>query len=242
MASTPIYNWPTPDNTGLVKNGALDMRTLGDAIDTTMGTMVPKSIVDAKGDLIAGTAADTAARLAVGANNTVLTADSSTATGLKWAAPAASTPTFVGCALTNSVTQSIANNTYQALTFNTEVFDTDGFHDTSTNTNRITIPSGKAGKYLVTVTATFATNGSGVRVMYLTKNSTTPSGPTTFGSVQTLASSGANSSVAYSVVLNLNVGDWINLSPYQNSGGALDLFGNNSDNNILSFTATYLGA
>jgi hypothetical protein len=45
--------------------------------------------IDAKGDLIAGTGADTFARLAVGANDTVLTADSSTATGLKWATPAA---------------------------------------------------------------------------------------------------------------------------------------------------------
>jgi hypothetical protein len=44
--------------------------------------------IDAKGDLVAGTAADTFSRLAVGANNTVLTADSSTATGLKWATPA----------------------------------------------------------------------------------------------------------------------------------------------------------
>jgi len=44
--------------------------------------------IDAKGDLIGGTGADTFARLAVGANDTVLTADSSTATGLKWATPA----------------------------------------------------------------------------------------------------------------------------------------------------------
>jgi hypothetical protein len=44
--------------------------------------------IDAKGDLVPGTGADTFARLAVGANDTVLTADSSTATGLKWAAPA----------------------------------------------------------------------------------------------------------------------------------------------------------
>jgi hypothetical protein len=40
--------------------------------------------IDAKGDLIGGTGADTFARLAVGANNLVLTADSSTSTGLKW--------------------------------------------------------------------------------------------------------------------------------------------------------------
>jgi hypothetical protein len=52
-------------------------------------TAINPTIVDAKGDIIAATAADTVSRLAVGANNTVLTADSSTATGLKWAAVAA---------------------------------------------------------------------------------------------------------------------------------------------------------
>jgi hypothetical protein len=49
---------------------------------------IQPTLVDAKGDLIAAVAADTPARLAVGANDTVLTADSSTATGLKWAAAA----------------------------------------------------------------------------------------------------------------------------------------------------------
>ena len=44
--------------------------------------------IDAKGDLVAGTGADAFARLGVGANGTLLTADSSEATGLKWAAPA----------------------------------------------------------------------------------------------------------------------------------------------------------
>ena len=43
--------------------------------------------IDAKGDLVAGTGADAFSRLAVGANDTVLTADSTAATGLKWAAP-----------------------------------------------------------------------------------------------------------------------------------------------------------
>jgi hypothetical protein len=45
--------------------------------------------IDAKGDLIVGTGADTFARLAVGTNGHILTADSSVSpTGLKWAAPA----------------------------------------------------------------------------------------------------------------------------------------------------------
>ena len=48
---------------------------------------IQPTIFDAKADLLTATAADTPARLAVGANDTVLTADSSTATGLKWASP-----------------------------------------------------------------------------------------------------------------------------------------------------------
>jgi hypothetical protein len=58
------------------------------AVQTQINGRVPATIVDAKGDIIAASASDTVARLAVGSNDTVLTADSSTATGLKWAAPA----------------------------------------------------------------------------------------------------------------------------------------------------------
>jgi len=91
MPTTTNYGWTTPADTDLVKDGASAIRTLGTAIDTTVfnnaSAAIAKTIVDAKGDLIAATASDTVARLAVGANDTVLTADSSTATGLKWAAP-----------------------------------------------------------------------------------------------------------------------------------------------------------
>lgn len=48
---------------------------------------VPKSLVDAKGDLIVATGNDTPARLPVGSNGQVLTADSGESAGVKWATP-----------------------------------------------------------------------------------------------------------------------------------------------------------
>jgi hypothetical protein len=50
---------------------------------------IAKSLVDAKGDLIAATADNTPARLAIGTNGQVLTADSTESTGMKWATPSA---------------------------------------------------------------------------------------------------------------------------------------------------------
>jgi hypothetical protein len=47
---------------------------------------IARSVLDAKGDLIVATSADTPGKLTVGANDTILMADSSTATGLKWSA------------------------------------------------------------------------------------------------------------------------------------------------------------
>lgn len=65
---------------------------------------IQNSIVTAKGDIIGATAASTPARLAVGANNTVLTADSSTSTGLKWAAASSGALTKITSATFSAVT------------------------------------------------------------------------------------------------------------------------------------------
>jgi len=114
--TTPNFGWPVPTSTDLVKDGATAIESLGDSIDAslldlkggTSGQVLAKNsntdmdftwvaqddsnaiqnaIVDAKGDLIGATAADTPARLAVGTNGQVLTADSTASTGLAWATP-----------------------------------------------------------------------------------------------------------------------------------------------------------
>jgi len=121
MATTTNYSWQTPDDTALVKDGASAIRSLGTAIDTTVfnnaSAAIAKTIVDAKGDIIAATAADTVARLAVGANDTVLVADSSTATGLKWAAPASGGMTLLSTTTLSGATTTISgiDGTYKNL-------------------------------------------------------------------------------------------------------------------------------
>jgi hypothetical protein len=113
MPTTSNFGWTTPADTDLVKDGAAAIRTLGNGIDTslvdlkggTTGQVLSKAsntdldyswvttddanaiqnaIVDAKGDLIAASAADTPARLAVGNNGETLVADSAATTGLRW--------------------------------------------------------------------------------------------------------------------------------------------------------------
>ena len=50
----------------------------------SLATAIENTTIDAKGDLLVGTAADTVGRLAVGTNGQYLAANSATATGLNW--------------------------------------------------------------------------------------------------------------------------------------------------------------
>jgi hypothetical protein len=88
-----MHIWNVDDSTwldfpiGAAASGG-DADTL-DGLDST--AFLLKTLADAKGDILAATAADTITRLAVGTNDFVLTADSAQATGLKWAAPTGAT-------------------------------------------------------------------------------------------------------------------------------------------------------
>ena len=172
MATTTNYSWTTPDDTDLVKDGAAAIRTLGSSIDTTVfnnaGAAVAKSTIDAKGDLLVGTADNTIDRLAVGTDGYTLVADSSTATGLAYAAPAGA-PSFAGVQLTasSSGVQTIPNNTFTKLTFDVENYDVGSY---AASSDTITIPSGKDGYYLVIGRAFWEDNATGLRQMAIYKN------------------------------------------------------------------------
>ena len=229
MANTTNYNWETPDDTDLVKDGAAAIRTLGNSVDTTTKALNPEttlgdiayrsatsntntrlaigtsgqilsvsggvpawinndqgditevaagtgisvasgtgpvptvsintavtadlttaqtltnktltspvlttptiSTIDAKGDLLVGTADNTIGRLAVGTNDYVLTAASGEATGLKWAvAGGSSGPAFR--AFRNTSAQSITAATWTKVQLNGETFDTASCFDSTTN-------------------------------------------------------------------------------------------------------------
>jgi hypothetical protein len=86
------FTWVTPnagDITGVTAGTGISG---GGTSGTVTVTNSMATAIDAKGDLVAGTGADAFSRLGVGANDTVLTADSSQATGLKWSAPSSGSP------------------------------------------------------------------------------------------------------------------------------------------------------
>ena len=88
------------------------------------------------------------ARLAIGTAGQVLQVNSG-ATAPEWATPAGGSSTFVGCFIhgTGMANLSVSNNTTTAVPLDQELYDTNGFHSTTINTSRITIPVGQAGYY-----------------------------------------------------------------------------------------------
>lgn len=112
---TSNFNWQMPTASDLVTDLPADFETFGQAVDTTLADLkggtsgqvlskasntdmdftwvtsddanaIQNSIMDNKGDLIAASAADTPAILPIGTNGQVLKVNTSTATGLEWAA------------------------------------------------------------------------------------------------------------------------------------------------------------
>ena len=193
------------------------------------GRFIKNTLTTTTGDIIYASAANTPARLGIGSTDQVLKVSGGIPA---WGAvPAAS---YVGCHLYKSTATTISNNTDTALTFDTEVTDTDGFHSTSTNTGRITIPSGKGGKYLFYGYVAWAGNATGFRNILFMKNATD-----FYQEIYNAPVSTQRTTQLAVSMLVLNVGDYVELRAYQNSGGNLDIQSSELRNH---FGCVYLGA
>lgn len=120
------------------------------------------------------------------------------------------------CRVYRTTAQSIPNIAWTALSFDAERWDTDTLHDNATNPSYLTCRT--AGKYLVTFTAGFALNATGVRGYCFRVNG---------GSLQGVAMANAMSGNAHyggsTLIVDLAVGDFVECLVYQSSGGALTI-------------------
>lgn len=168
-------------------------------------------------DIIVGGASGAPGRLAKGSNGNVLTV---TAGAVGWAAPAGgSTAAWVGVwAVKTSSFPTLTTAIASTLAFDAaDQYDTNAFHDPSSSNTRLTVPSGKAGYYQPWAVIGFASNATGRRAANLLLNGGA------FGQTyQHMASNGGSTIINfYFPVMNLAVGDYIEVQATQFSGGNL---------------------
>lgn len=122
-----------------------------------------------------------------------------------------------GCVVFNSADQAITNGVFTALTFDSEVFDTDSMHSTVTNTSRITCVT--AGIYTITGEIAIAQSGLGLaRTAAIRFNNTTY-----IALQQAPPVTGYDTRLSVSVIWQMAVNDYVELQAFQDSGGNLNV-------------------
>lgn len=177
------------------------------------GSGIAATIFDAKGDIIAATAADTASRLAVGATNGLaLVVASGEATGLKYGYIR-----HVGA----KVYKTAQTVTDDFLAFDAELWDSDTLHDNSTNNSRLTVPI--TGKYHVTASSFVSVTNARLEVW-----------------VNGVIARGRGSSPSYnnyavaSADLDLAATDYVQIKGVSGGSATYGDAGNNGDNTVFS--------
>lgn len=141
----------------------------------TANAAVPATLVDAKGDLIVATAADTVARQAVGTNGQVLTADSTLTNGVKWATPSTGTPAntvVTGLLEAANIVASAATGT-----INVDCTTSTIWYYTSNATANFTLNFRSTSSVSLD---TLMTTGQSITVVFLNTNGTTAYYPTVY--------------------------------------------------------------
>jgi hypothetical protein len=198
---------------------ASDFLLIEDAADTdakkriTIGDLPGggSSPLTTKGDVYGYDSAD--ARIPVGANDQVLTADSAQTLGVKWADAAAGGGTadvqpknFSGVKAYRTTNQTITTATSENIEFTAEEYDTDSYHDNSTNPERLVAPYD--GHYLIQSSIRFEVDTNSKPSLYVYKNGTTDRVAATDLEIDDFVS-GGYTTLQISVTVQLVAGDYV---------------------------------
>jgi hypothetical protein len=233
-AGTTTWNDASTANSGTVTNrylfgiAAPTLTATGTSVtDTTASTVYIGGAPTASTNTTIGTAY----ALNVAAGNSNFggnVAASGTVTGSNIKA------TAIGARAYNSANLSLNNNTITVLTLDSERWDSDTIHDTSSNTSRLTCKT--AGKYIVTGNVSFASNATGERVAYINLNGATNAAISKTNAAQTAS---APTVLTVTTIMDLAVNDYLELAALQNSGGSLNVL--NAANYSPEFSMVWMG-
>lgn len=128
------------------------------------------------------------------------------------------TSTVIGARVYNDAAITVGDATWTVLTFNTERFDTDGMHSTSTNTGRLTCVT--PGTYLVSGSIMWPGSAGGtargLRIML--------DGTTRLASeLRPIIDGALGPQITIQAIYQLTAGQYVTLDAYQNTGGDLDV-------------------
>lgn len=127
----------------------------------------------------------------------------------------------LGALVKRSTDQSIANNSSTDMTWGAESYDDADFWEGVTNPSRLTIPTGVTSARL-SAGVRFASNSSGYRQTYLTKNGSPSFDGRCMLTFDACGSSQADLSIV-SPVLSVTGGDYFSCIVHQTSGGSLNV-------------------
>jgi hypothetical protein len=131
-------------------------------------------------------------------------------------------PSGIGAEVYNSAIQSINDSAWTDVSFDVEVKDTGGFFG-GISTTRFTVPTD--GFYLLMGQVSFDVNATGIRLLRLYLNGASQIARHSHG-----PASGVSHNLMVAKMTVLSAADYVTLSVYQNSGGALNLLAGVDDN------------
>ncbi|KKL69544.1 hypothetical protein LCGC14_2113900 [marine sediment metagenome] len=117
--------------------------------------------------------------------------------------------------------QTITTSTWTALTFDTDTWDTDNIHDTSSNTERLTATT--AGKYLIVGAASFAADATNnLRAISVRQDGTTFLTQNFYSPIQ---GGSFDTKMNVTLIVDLAATEYVELMVFHDKGSDLDTLG-----------------